>query len=77
VFYFPERYRIARLKSLKKAKEREKKGAEANSRKQLANMRVVRKNLVYVTGLSSKVASEEVGMIALSTFFTYSFNKCA
>ena len=31
------------------------------NRKHLANMRVVQKNLVYVIGLSPKIANEEVG----------------
>ena len=31
------------------------------NRKHLANMRVVQKNLVYVVGLSPKLAKEEVG----------------
>jgi len=30
------------------------------NRKHLANMRVVQKNLVYVIGLSPKIATEEV-----------------
>ena len=48
-----------RLTNAKKNKEREKKEMEATNRKHLANMRVVQKNLVYVVGLSPKLAREE------------------
>ncbi|WFD05996.1 RING-type E3 ubiquitin transferase [Malassezia vespertilionis] len=51
--------RIMRLTNAKKNKEREKKEMEATSRKHLANMRVVQKNLVYVVGLSPRFAREE------------------
>ncbi|KDN39398.1 hypothetical protein K437DRAFT_11953 [Tilletiaria anomala UBC 951] len=51
---------IKRLTQAKKQKEREKKELEQMNRKHLANMRVVQKNLVYVTGLSSKLAKEEL-----------------
>lgn len=51
--------RIMRLTNAKKNKEREKKEMEASNRKHLANMRVVQKNLVYVVGLSPKLAREE------------------
>lgn len=33
---------------------------EANNRRHLANMRVVQKNLVYVIGLSARVANEDL-----------------
>jgi CCR4-NOT transcription complex subunit 4 len=48
------------LTQAKKQKEKEKKELENMNRKHLANMRVVQKNLVYVVGLSSKLAKEEV-----------------
>ncbi len=51
---------IKRLTQAKKQKEREKKELESMNRKHLANMRVVQKNLVYVVGLSSKLAKEEL-----------------
>jgi len=51
--------RIMRLTNAKKNKEREKKEMEATNRKHLANMRVVQKNLVYVVGLSPRLAREE------------------
>ena len=37
------------------------------NRKHLANMRVVQKNLVYVVGLSSKLAKEEVSCLCHPT----------
>ncbi|KAJ1733043.1 transcriptional repressor general negative regulator of transcription subunit 4 [Coemansia biformis] len=39
---------VAKIKSEKKAKEREKREIESNSRRHLANVRVVQKNLVYI-----------------------------
>lgn len=50
------------IKNEKKAKEREKKEIEAMSRKHLSNMRVVQKSLVYVIGLPTKLANDEVMM---------------
>ncbi|KAJ2372642.1 transcriptional repressor general negative regulator of transcription subunit 4, partial [Coemansia sp. RSA 2603] len=44
----------------KKAKEREKREIESNSRRHLANVRVVQKNLVYVIGLPSSLSSEDI-----------------
>ncbi|KAK0529490.1 transcriptional repressor general negative regulator of transcription subunit 4 [Tilletia horrida] len=51
---------IKRLTQAKKQKERERKELEQMNRKHLANMRVVQKNLVYVVGLNSKLAKEEL-----------------
>lgn len=48
------------IKNEKKAKEREKKEIEAMNRKHLSNMRVVQKSLVYVIGLPTKLANDEV-----------------
>ena len=48
------------IKNEKKAKEREKKEMEAMNRKHLSNMRVVQKSLVYVIGLPTKLANDEV-----------------
>lgn len=53
-------FRLQRYRAEKKQREKEKKEMEANNRKHLANMRVVQKNLVYVIGLSARVANEEV-----------------
>ncbi|KAJ3090699.1 transcriptional repressor general negative regulator of transcription subunit 4 [Quaeritorhiza haematococci] len=51
---------LTRIKAAKKKKEREKKEQEISARRQLANVRVVQKNLVYVLGLPVKVANEEI-----------------
>lgn len=53
--------RLVRIKNAKKRKEREKKEQEVAAKKQLSNVRVVQKNLVYVLGLPLKLANEEVG----------------
>jgi hypothetical protein len=55
------------IKNEKKAKEREKKEIEAMNRKHLANMRVVQKSLVYVIGLPTKLANDEVYHISNSS----------
>lgn len=49
-----------RLKKEKKEKDRQTRDMRDPSRRQLSNVRVVQKNLVYVLGLSSKHASVEV-----------------
>lgn len=59
--------RLAMIKNEKKAKEREKKEIEAMNRKHLANMRVVQKSLVYVIGLPTKLANDEVCHISNSS----------
>ncbi|KAJ2694829.1 transcriptional repressor general negative regulator of transcription subunit 4 [Coemansia sp. IMI 209128] len=51
--------KVAKLKSEKKAKEREKREIESNNRRHLANVRVVQKNLVYVIGLPNNLVSED------------------
>ncbi|KAJ2077155.1 transcriptional repressor general negative regulator of transcription subunit 4 [Coemansia sp. RSA 988] len=51
---------VAKIKHEKKAKEREKREIESNSRRHLANVRVVQKNLVYVIGLPASLATEEI-----------------
>ncbi|KAJ2779061.1 transcriptional repressor general negative regulator of transcription subunit 4 [Coemansia interrupta] len=51
---------VAKIKNEKKAKEREKREIESNSRRHLANVRVVQKNLVYVIGLPSNLSSEDI-----------------
>jgi hypothetical protein len=52
--------RIQRLENEKKQQERLKKLQELEDRKQLANMRVLQRNLVYVTNLALNIAKEEV-----------------
>ncbi|ODQ55948.1 hypothetical protein SAICODRAFT_86402, partial [Saitoella complicata NRRL Y-17804] len=58
--YKTDQNRLRRVQNEKKLKEKERREMEAASRKHLANMRVVQKNLVYVTGLSPKIANEEL-----------------
>jgi len=48
------------LKAKRKAKKREKKEQENIAKKHYANVRVIQKNLVYVIGLPSYVADEDV-----------------
>ncbi|KAG8977833.1 transcriptional repressor general negative regulator of transcription subunit 4 [Tulasnella sp. 425] len=49
-----------RLSNQKKQKEKEKKELEALKRVHLPNMRVVQRNVVYVTGLGPRFAKEEL-----------------
>lgn len=49
-----------RLQQQKKQKEKEKKELEALKRAHLPNMRVVQRNVVYVTGIGPRYAKEEV-----------------
>jgi CCR4-NOT transcription complex subunit 4 len=51
---------LQKIRAAKKKKQRHIKEQEQVQRKQLANVRVVQKNLVYVLGLSPIVAIEEV-----------------
>ncbi|KAH9270652.1 hypothetical protein BASA83_007261 [Batrachochytrium salamandrivorans] len=51
---------VARLKNAKKKKDRERKEHDLATRKQLANVRVVQKNLVYVLGLPPKLQNDEI-----------------
>ena len=48
------------MKSKKKAKDKEKKEIDMNSRKHLSNLRVLQRNLVYIIGIPSKIAHEDV-----------------
>ncbi len=48
------------MKRDKRQKEREKKTQENGSRKQLNNVRVIQRNLVYVTNVPVTIAKEEV-----------------
>lgn len=58
--FISKTFRVAKIKSEKKAKERERREIESNNRRHLANVRVVQKNLVYVIGLPSNLATEEI-----------------
>ncbi len=48
------------IKTQKKLRAKEKKEQEVIQRRQLSNVRVVQKNLVYILGLPLKLAVEEV-----------------
>jgi hypothetical protein len=49
-----------RLTQQKKQRERERKELDALGRRQLANVRVVQRNVVYVVGIGPQFAKEEV-----------------
>eukprot|EP00800_Vazella_pourtalesii_P006084 TRINITY_DN1746_c0_g1_i1.p1 TRINITY_DN1746_c0_g1~~TRINITY_DN1746_c0_g1_i1.p1 ORF type:complete len:343 (+),score=63.60 TRINITY_DN1746_c0_g1_i1:61-1089(+) len=51
---------ITKLKQKKKTKSHEKKQKQVESRKNLSEVRVVQKNLVFVVGLSKRLADAEV-----------------
>jgi hypothetical protein len=50
-----------RLTQQKKQRERERKELDSLGRRQLANVRVVQRNVVYVVGIGPRFAKEEVG----------------
>lgn len=52
-----------RLTQQKKQREREKKELDALGRRQLANVRVVQRNIVYVVGIGPRFAKEEVSLV--------------
>jgi CCR4-NOT transcription complex subunit 4 len=49
-----------RLTQQKKQRERERKELDTLGRRQLANVRVVQRNVVYVLGIGPRFAKEEV-----------------
>lgn len=51
---------LKRQAQQKKRKERERKELEVLGRRHFANVRVVQRNVVYVTGLGPRFAKEEV-----------------
>lgn len=51
---------LQRIKSEKKQKQNEKKQKITENRKHLASVRVVQRNLVFVVGLSQRLADPEV-----------------
>lgn len=55
-----------RLKKEKKEKDRQTRDMRDPSRRQLSNVRVVQKNLVYILGLGVKHASVDVSNNSLS-----------
>lgn len=54
--------RLEQVKKDKKQKEKDKKTQDLHVKKQLSNMRIVQRNLVYVTNLSLSMAREEVSI---------------
>ncbi len=58
-----------RLTQQKKQRERERKELDALNRRHLANVRVVQRNVVYVVGLGSRFAKEEVCSLSLCAAF--------
>lgn len=58
--------RFNKIKAEKKRKEAERKQREAELRKHMANLRIIQKTLVYVIGLSPRMADEEVRGLSLS-----------
>lgn len=51
---------MAKIKAEKRQKDQAKKQKISENRKHLANVRVVQKNLVFVVGLSPRLADSEV-----------------
>jgi CCR4-NOT transcription complex subunit 4 len=52
--------RVQNIKRERKLKENQRKQKAAESRKHLANVRVVQRNLVFVVGLSPRLADPEI-----------------
>lgn len=75
-----EEYKMQQLKREKrerekKQKEKEKKELEIASKKHLAGLRVVQKNLVYVTGLSPPCAPEDLHSVLRSDKYFGQYGK--
>lgn len=75
-----EEYKLQQLKREKrerekKQKEKEKKELEIASKKHLAGLRVVQKNLVYVTGLSPPCAPEDLHSVLRSDKYFGQYGK--
>ena len=62
---------LQRIKNEKKQKQNERKQKISENRKHLASVRVVQKNLVFVVGLSQRLADPEVSL--LFSFSTWPF----
>jgi RING/Ubox like zinc-binding domain len=56
----PDPSELAKQHKKKREKEREKKQQEASQRKHLTNVRVIQRNLVYMTNLPMSIAKEEM-----------------
>ena len=57
-----------RIKAEKRQKDQQKKQKATENRKHLANVRVVQRNLVFVVGLSPRLADPEVTIYILLNF---------
>jgi len=57
-----------RIKAEKRQKDQQKKQKATENRKHLANVRVVQRNLVFVVGLSPRLADPEVASYIMSNF---------
>lgn len=57
---------LQRIKNEKKQKQNERKQKISENRKHLASVRVVQKNLVFVVGLSQRLADPEVSPLLFS-----------
>lgn len=62
---------IQRIKNEKKQKQNEKKQKVTENRKHLASVRVVQRNLVFVVGLSQRLADPEVSVDVLIFLFLW------
>lgn len=61
--FWPLFFSQKRLNQQKRQRERERKELEHLKRSHLVNMRVVQRNLVYVTGMGARFAKEEVRIL--------------
>ena len=76
----PEEYKVQQLKKEKrerekKQREKEKKETEMANKKHLAGLRVVQKNLVYVTGLNPPCAPEDLHSVLRSDKYFGQYGK--
>ena len=60
-----------RIKAEKRQKDQQKKQKATENRKHLANVRVVQRNLVFVVGLSPRLADPEVTIYILLNFASW------
>ena len=60
LFAVPSMTRLQKMKEVKKQRSVDKRHKVIESRKSLTNVRVVQKNLVFVIGLSPRLADPEV-----------------
>lgn len=76
----PEEYKLQQIRKEKrerekKQREKEKKETEMANKKHLAGLRVVQKNLVYVTGLNPPCASDELHSVLRSDKYFGQYGK--